>query len=96
MPKTTAPAWRNAHTAALSRFGKLPSYASQPICVGMSLVSSKSLIATGMPSMADSVRPFFQRAVLASATSRAPSSFSAANAFTAGSRAAIVSMQRSR
>ena len=57
LPNTTAPASRSAHTAALSRLGKLPRYASQPICVGMSFVSSRSLMPTGMPSMGDSARP---------------------------------------
>src|SRR5262245_19461480 len=33
LPRTIAPAWRSAHTAALSRFGKLPRYAAQPISV---------------------------------------------------------------
>ena len=50
----------------------------------------------GMPSIGDSGRPAFQRAVLASAAARAPASFSATQARTTGSRAAMVSRQRSR
>ncbi len=96
LPRTTAPACRNAHTAALSRLGKLPRKASQPIWVGMSLVSSRSLMPMGMPSMSESGRPAFQRTVLASATSRAPCSFRATKALTAGSRSLMTSRQRSR
>ncbi len=96
LPSTTAPAWRNAQTAALSRLGKLPRQAPLPICVGMSRVSSRSLMPTGMPSMAESGRPAFQRAVLASAASRAPAGFIVTQARTTGSRAAMVSRQRSR
>ena len=50
----------------------------------------------GMPSMRESGRPAFQRAVLASAAARAPVSFRAAKARTTGSRSLIVSRQRSR
>ena len=96
LARMIAPASRSAQTAALSRLGKLPRKASQPISVGMSRVSSRSLMATGMPSMGDSGRSAFQRAVLASATARAPASLIAVKAFTTGSRAAIVSRQRSR
>src|SRR5215470_6710414 len=42
LPRMTAPAWRSAHTAALSRLGKFPFIAAQPISVGMSLVSRRS------------------------------------------------------
>ena len=96
LARTTAPAWRSAQTAALSRLGKLPLKASQPISVGMSFVSSRSLMASGMPSMDESGLPCFQRALLASAASRAPASLMAVKAFTTGSRAATVSRQRSR
>src|SRR3954452_7836355 len=96
LARLTAPAWRSAQTAALSRLGKLPFIAAQPISVGMSLVSSRSLMAIGMPSIGDSGLPAFQRALLASAVARAPGSLIAVNAFTTGSRWAIVSRQRSR
>ena len=96
LPRITAPASRSAQTPALSRLGKLPFIAAQPISVGMSLVSSRSLMPIGMPSIGDSGLPAFQRAALASAAARAPVSFMAIKAFTTGSRAAIVSRQRSR
>ena len=96
LASTTAPAWRSAQTAALSRLGKLFLKALQPMPVGMSLVSSRSLMATGMPSIGDSGLPAFQRPPLASAAARAPFSLIAVKAFTTGSRAAIVSRQRSR
>src|SRR5918994_942942 len=70
--RITAPAWRSAQTPALSRLGKLPFIAAQPISVGMSFVSSRSLMATGMPSIGDIGEPAFQRAALASAAARAP------------------------
>src|SRR5436190_12488295 len=82
LARITAPAWRSAHTPALSRLGKLPFIAAQPISVGMSLVSSRSLIAIGMPSIDDNGLPAFQRAALASAAARAPASFRAEKAFT--------------
>ena len=53
-------------------------------------------MAIGMPSIGDSGLPAFQRSALASAAARAPASFIAVKAFTTGSRAAIVSRQRSR
>ena len=53
LPRIMAPASRSAHTAALSRSGKLPRKASQPICVRISLVSSRSLMPMGIPSMAE-------------------------------------------
>ena len=96
LPRMTAPARRSAHTAALSRFGKLPRKAAQPNSVGMSLVSSRSLTPTGMPSAGESARPAFHRAPLASAAARAPASFRVTKARTTGSRAAIASRQRSR
>ena len=96
LPKITAPAPRSAQTAALSRLGKFPLKASQPISVGWSVVSSRSLIPTGMPSIAESGVPAFQRAVLASAAARAASRFREAKAFTTGSRSFTVAMQRSR
>ena len=96
LPKITAPASRSAQTAALSRLGKLPRNASQPISVGWSTVSSRSLIPTGMPSIAESGEPAFHRAVLASAAARAESRLSEANAFTTGSRSSTVAMHRSR
>ena len=96
LPRITAPACRSAHTAALSRRGKWPRYAAQPISVGMSFVSSRSLMPMGSPSMADSGRPAFQRAVLASAAARAPGWFRATNACTTGSRSAMVARHRSR
>src|SRR6266446_2862413 len=71
LARMSAPAWRNAQTPALSRLGKLPFIAAQPISVGMSLVSSRSLMATGMPSIGDRGLPAFQRAALASAAARA-------------------------
>ena len=92
----SAPAWRNAQTPALSRLGKLPFIAAQPISVGMSLVSSRSLMPTGMPSIGERGLPVFQRAALASAAARAPVSLMATRAFTTGSRSAMVSRQRSR
>src|SRR5215471_16552984 len=64
LARITAPAWRSAQTAALSRLGKFPFIATQPISVGMSLVSSRSLMATGIPSIGDIGRPAFQRTVL--------------------------------
>lgn len=64
LPRITAPAPRNAQTAALSRFGKFPFSAAQPISVGMSLVSSRSLIAMGMPSIGDNGLPALHRAEL--------------------------------
>src|SRR5262249_45253053 len=67
LPTTTAPACRSAHTAALSRFGKLSRYAAQPIWVGMSFVSSRSLMPMGRPSIGERGRPSFQRLVLSSA-----------------------------
>src|SRR3954469_18476426 len=67
LARITAPAWRGAQTPALSRLGKLPFIAPQPISVGMSFVSSRSLIAIGMPSIGDRGVPAFHRAVLASA-----------------------------
>ena len=96
LARMTAPAWRSAQTPALSRLGKLPFIAAQPISVGMSLVSSRSLMPTGMPSIGDSGWPAFQRAALASAAARAPASLSAVSAFTTGSRCPMVSRQRSR
>src|SRR5690348_11371822 len=81
LARITAPAWRSAQTAALSRLGKLPFIAAQPISVGMSLVSSRSLMAIGRPSIRDSGLPAFQRSVLASAEARAPASFIAVKAF---------------
>ena len=96
LARITAPAWRSAQTPALSRLGKFPFIAAQPISVGMSFVSSRSLMATGMPSIGDSGVPAFQRAALASAAARAPVSLIAVRAFTTGSRAAMVSRQRSR
>ena len=54
LARITAPAWRSAQTPALSRLGKFPFIAAQPISVGMSFVSSRSLMATGMPSIGDS------------------------------------------
>src|SRR3954471_10953462 len=96
LARITAPAWRSAQTAALSRLGKLPVIAAQPISVGMSLVSSRSLMAIGMPSIGDKGLPAFQRAPLASAVARAPASLIAVKAFTTGSRWAMVSRQRSR
>ena len=92
----TAPAWRSAHTPALSRLGKLPFIAAQPISVGMSFVSSRSFMPIGMPSIGDNGEPAFQRAALASAAARAPVSLRATRAFTTGSRRAMVSRQRSR
>src|SRR5215813_15161533 len=65
LARITAPAWRSAHTAALSRLGKFPFIASQPISVGISLGSSRSFIATGMPSIGYSSLAAFQRSVLA-------------------------------
>jgi hypothetical protein len=50
----------------------------------------------GMPSIGESGFPDFQHAVLASAASRAPVSFTTTQARTTGSRAAMVSRQRSR
>src|SRR5215470_11081070 len=47
LPRITLPASRNAQTAALSRFGKFPVKAAQPSCVGMSFVSSRSLMPMG-------------------------------------------------
>src|SRR5262245_33721018 len=64
LARCSAPACGSAQTPALSRLGKLPFIAAQPISVGMSLVSSRSLMATGMPSMSESGRPDFQRAAL--------------------------------
>src|SRR5262249_48983669 len=96
LPRMIAPAWRSAHTAALSRFGKLPRYAWQPISVGMSFVSSRSLMPIGSPSIGESGRPPFQRVVLASAAARAPTGFRATKALTTESRLSIVSRQRSR
>ena len=57
LPIITAPASRKARTMMLSRFGKLPVNAPQPICVGISAVSIKSLMPIGMPSMAETARP---------------------------------------
>ncbi|MNT47177.1 hypothetical protein D3C72_1838700 [compost metagenome] len=57
LPRMIAPASRNALTRALSRLGKLPAYAGLPIWVGMSLVSIRSLMPTGMPSICDSGLP---------------------------------------
>ena len=70
LARMTAPASRSAHTAALSLLGKLPRKASQPICVGISLVSSRSLMPMGIPSMAERGRPAFQHAELSSAAAR--------------------------
>src|SRR5690242_4903953 len=53
LPGMTAPASRSAHTTALSRFGKFPAKDAQPSCVGMSFVSSRSLMPIGMPSICD-------------------------------------------
>src|SRR5215831_4633281 len=53
LARINAPAWRSAHTAALSRLGKLPFIAAQPISVGMSLVSSRSFMAIGRPSIGE-------------------------------------------
>ena len=50
----------------------------------------------GSPSIGERGRPERQRVVEASAASRAPASFSAAQARTTGSRAATASRQRSR
>ena len=76
LPSTTAPASRSAHTAALSRFGKLPSIGlAAHLRSACPCVSSRSLMPIGMPSIGESGRPACQRAVLASAASRAPASF---------------------
>jgi hypothetical protein len=53
-------------------------------------------MAIGMPSIGESGLPAFQRSALASAAARAPASLIAVKAFTTGSRAAMVSRQRSR
>src|SRR5438093_12403405 len=63
LARMTAPAWRSAQTAALSRLGKLPLNAAQRISVGMSLVSSRSFMAIGMPSIGESDGLAFARAV---------------------------------
>src|SRR5215469_319047 len=57
LPRITAPASRNARTSAESRFGKLPIKALQPCSVGMSLVSIKSLMPIGIPSIEDNGHP---------------------------------------
>src|ERR1700704_7191544 len=75
LARMTAPAWRSAQTPALSRLGKFPFIAAQPISVGLSLVSSRSFMPTGMPSIGDSGLPAFQRAALASAAARAAGAF---------------------
>src|SRR5262245_62626032 len=62
----TAPACLSAHTAALSRFGKLPRYAAQPISVGMSFVSSRYLMPMGNPSIGERGHPSRQSFVLLS------------------------------
>ena len=95
-PRITAPACRSAQTAALSRRGKFPRNASQPYSVGMSFVSSRSLIPTGMPSIGERGSPAAQRAVLASAAARAASRLRCAKAWTTGSRSSMVARQRSR
>jgi len=64
--------------------------------VGMSRVSIRSLMPMGMPSIGDSGVPARQRAAEASAASRAPGSLRLTQACTTGSRAAMVSRQRSR
>src|ERR1700722_17029957 len=72
LARITAPAWRSAQTPALSRLGKFPFIAAQPISVAMSLVSSRSFMPTGMPSIGESGLPAFQRAGLASAGAGGP------------------------
>src|ERR1700738_3053623 len=67
LARITAPAWRSAQTPALSRLGKLPFIAAQPISVGISLVSSRSFMPTDMPSIGDRGLAAFQRAALGSA-----------------------------
>ena len=57
LPSTTAPAWRKASTLAESARVWFPSNSLLPIWVGMSLVCSRSLMPTGMPSMEESGRP---------------------------------------
>src|ERR1700736_3098533 len=64
LARMSAPAWRSAQTPALSRLGKFPVIAAQPISVGMSLVSSRSFMPTGMPSIGDKSLAAFQRAAL--------------------------------
>ena len=64
LPTITAPACRSAHTAALSRFGKLSRYAAQPISVGMSFVSSRSLMPMGRPSIGERAYPSLPGVVL--------------------------------
>ena len=52
-PRITAPASRNAATAAASRSERQPSNKGEPICVAMSAVSIMSLMPIGMPSITD-------------------------------------------
>ena len=96
LPMMTAPASRNARTAAESRRVTVPSHIGEPWPVGMSAVSITSLTAIGMPSIGDSGLPSFQRAVDASAALRAPSALSMTNAPMRGSFLAMRSRHSSR
>src|SRR6267154_1409285 len=96
LPKMIAPASRNAWTDAESLPVLVPFQRAEPWPVGMSTVSMMSLMPMGMPSMAESGLPAFQRAVDSSAMRRAPSILSARNAPTIGSSPAIFSRQDSR
>jgi len=96
LPTMTAPPARSAATGAASRSGRLPRNRSEPYSVGMSRVSIRSLMPTGMPSTGESGRPARQRAVAASAALRAPSRSRKANAITSPSRRSIASSERSR
>src|SRR6516165_12581183 len=71
LPTMTAPASRSARTQAASFSDRQPSNSGDPIWVGMSTVSMTSLMPTGMPSIAESGLPSYQRAVARSAVARA-------------------------
>ena len=72
LPTITAPASRSAATAAASRPLRQPTKSGEPCSVTMSWVSMMSLTPTGIPSISESVWPFRQRSVAASAAARAP------------------------
>ena len=86
LPRMTTPAARSAATDAESFPECQPSNNGEPNCVGMSVVSIMSLIATGIPSMGDTGVPAAQRAVERSAAARAPSMFSVTKAAICGSQ----------
>ena len=96
LPRITAPASRSATTLAASRSDRQPAKSGEPCSVGMSAVSMMSLMPIGMPSILQSGRPSRQRALAASAATRAALMLRCTKAPILGSSAERSARQRSR